>query len=71
MKDNEGLDFMKTHGTDIAVGVFAIGAVIGSSIWIVAAGMVAGGNLAFRLARGEFVTIGDRFRPKSAPLRVN
>jgi len=71
MEGNEGLEFIKTHGTDIAVGVFAIGAVIGSSAWIVAAGLVAGGNLAFRLARGEFVTIGDRFRLKSTPLRMH
>ena len=60
MDGSGGLAFLKTHGTDIAIGVFAICAVVGPSTWIIAAGLVAGCNLALRRTRGGLMTVGGR-----------
>lgn len=60
MDGSHAVEFLRTHSTDIAIGAFAVCAVVGPTAWIIIAGLLAGGNLALRLTRGEFMTISER-----------
>lgn len=62
MEANKVIELLGANGTDLAIALFAIGAVMGSSAWIVGAGLVAGANMASRIARGELMTVTDRGR---------
>ena len=57
MATNKTIGLLGSHATDVAIAFFAIGAVLGSSAWIVGAGLVAGTQVAARLARGELMSV--------------
>ncbi|MEE4301747.1 MAG: hypothetical protein V2J24_20080 [Pseudomonadales bacterium] len=62
MEDSKVVELLAANGTDLAIALFAIGAVLGSSAWIVGAGIVAGANMARRIASGEFMRLAARAR---------
>lgn len=68
MTTNKTMELLAANGTDFAIALFAIGAVLGSSVWIVGAGLVAGTNIATRIARGEFMSVADRMRFRRTPV---
>lgn len=68
MDGNKAVELLSTNGTDLAIALFAIGAVLGSSAWIIGAGIVAGANIATRIARGDFMRIAGRGRMKRRAL---
>ena len=71
MEGRKGMTMLREQGTDLAIALFALGAVLGSSVWIVGAGLVAGASIGARILRGEFMSTGRHLRPAGIRTRTS
>ena len=57
MIESQTMELLRLHAADLAICLFAVGAVLGSSAWIVGAGIVAGTHMAARLLGGRLMSV--------------